>query len=478
MSGVSTRDRRPGLPALALTLVAGLCVAPSTPAQEADPREERIEELERRIQQLEEQLEAAEDQETAEAPADGSPAADAGDPTLAELERRLEILAAELERQRLGEAAVAAGEGEHGMGPAASKIYRTGEGLSIGGYGEMLYQAPDSTRDDGTPSGRGDELDFLRAVLYFGYKFNDRWLFNSEIELEHASTDQEGSASVEFAYVDWLARPAASARFGLVLVPMGFVNELHEPPIFLGARRPDLEQLIIPSTWRENGVGLFGDVGPFAYRTYLVNGLDASGFSARGLRGGRQKGSQAKAEDFAWVGRLDWVDTPGLLAGVSLYRGGSGQGLSDPAGRVIEATTTLWEGHVEWTKRGFELRGLAVQGEVDDVARLNAALGLEGEASVGEELEGWYLQAGYDLAVPFAGLRGSLVPYLRLESYDTQAAVPSGFAANPANDVESWTLGLAYQPIDQVVFKADFQDYDNEAGTGVDQVNVAVGYLF
>jgi len=478
MSGVSTPDRRPVLPGLALTLIAGLCLAPAAPAQEADPRDERIEELERRIEQLEEQLEPGEDAEPEEALSDDSEGADAADPTPAELERRLEVLAAELERQKLGEAAVAADEGEHGMGPAASKIYRTAEGLSIGGYGEMLYQAPDSTRDDGTPSGRGDQLDFLRAVLYFGYKFNDRWLFNSEIELEHASTDQEGSASVEFAYVDWLARPAANARFGLVLVPMGFVNELHEPPIFLGARRPDIEQVIIPSTWRENGVGLFGDVGPFAYRTYLVNGLDASGFSARGLRGGRQKGSQAKAEDVAWVGRLDWVDTPGLLAGVSLYRGGSGQDLADASGRSIAATTTLWEGHVEWKRRGLELRGLAVRGELDDVARLNEALGLEGEASVGEELEGWYLQAGYDLAVPFARLRGSLVPYLRLESYDTQAAVPAGFAANPANDVESWTLGLAYRPIDQVVFKADFQDYDNEAGTGVDQVNVAVGYLF
>lgn len=463
MRGPSTRDRRPVV--LALTLVAALWLPQAAPAQEADERDQRIEELERRIEELEERL--------GRGPAEDEPA-----PTAAELERRLELLAAELERQRLGEAAVVAAEGEHGMGPAASKIYRTREGLSIGGYGEMLYQAPDSSRDDGTPSGRGDELDFLRAVLYFGYKFNDRWLFNSEIELEHASTDQEGSASVEFAYIDWLARPAANARFGLVLVPMGFVNELHEPPVFLGARRPDVEQLIIPTTWRENGAGLFGDAGPFAYRAYLVNGLDASGFSARGLRGGRQKGSEAKAEDFAFVGRLDWVDVPGLLAGVSLYRGGSGQGLEDPSGRKIEATTTLWDVHVEWKRRGFELRGLAVRGEVDDVARLNAALGLEGEASVGEELEGWYLQAGYDLGVPLAGLRGSLIPYVRLETYDTQAAVPAGFASSPASDVESWTLGLAYKPLDQVVFKADFQDYDDEAGTAVDQFNVAVGYLF
>src|SRR5690606_5504586 len=118
-----------------------------------------------------------------------------------------------------------------------------------------------------------------------------------EIEFEHASTGQGGEVSVEFAYLDYLATPHLGVRAGMVLVPMGFVNELHEPTTFLGTTRPLTESTIIPTTWRENGAGVFGDIGDFSYRAYVINGLDAvgggssraGGFSAAGLRGGRQK---------------------------------------------------------------------------------------------------------------------------------------------------------------------------------------------
>ena len=157
----------------------------------------------------------------------------------------------------------------------------------------MLYQGYDDTLDDGTDSGATDQLDFLRAIVYFGYKWNDHWLFNSEIEFEHASTEDGGEASVEFAYLDYLWKPELNARAGLLLIPMGFVNELHEPTTFLGARRPDVERVIIPTTWRENGFGLFGEAGPVSYRTYVVNGFEADGVlrrrgPARGPPGGCQ----------------------------------------------------------------------------------------------------------------------------------------------------------------------------------------------
>lgn len=440
--------------------------------QEVEELRQQVEELRRELQELREERAAdAEAEARAEAPGEApSPAQDAD--RLSELERRIEVLAGELERLELGEAAVRAEEGVYGLGPAASKIYRRDEGLSIGGYGEMLYENPDSERDDGSPSGAEDEIDFLRAIVYFGYKFNDRFLFNSEIEIEHAD-----EAFVEFAYLDYLWRPEANLRAGLLLVPMGFVNELHEPTVFLGARRPDIEQKIIPTTWRENGFGLFGEVGDLSYRTYLVNGLRGENFSSGGLRGGRQKGSHALAEDFAWVGRIDWSPTPGLLFGGSAYVGGSGQGIEDRQGRVIGLDTTILEGHAEWRWRGLELRALMTRAELDDVARLNRAKGLVGSASVGEELSGFYLQAGYDVLAGRSSER-QLIPYVRFEEYDTQDAVPAGFAKNPANDVESLTLGLAFKPIDQVIVKADYQDYDNGAGTAVDQVNVALGYIF
>jgi len=455
--------------------------------------EERLRALEEEVKALrealaalraerEKEVEEAAAAESAEERAEEEPA-EAG--RLEELERRLDLLAAELERVGLGGAAAGqaaaaspAEGGEFGFAPAASKVYRTEQGLSIGGYGEMLYEGFESERDDGTPSGTQDQLDFLRAIVYFGYKFNDRILFNSEIEFEHASTGEEGSASVEFAYLDFLLRPEVNFRAGLLLVPMGFVNELHEPPVFLGARRPDVEQRLIPTTWRENGFGLFGDLGPFTYRSYVVNGLDASGFSASGVRGGRQKGSEALAEDFAWVTRFDYTGTPGLLVGGSFYTGGSGQGLIGPGGAELGVDTTLYEGHLEWKYRGFELRALAVHSELDDVAGLNQALGLAGDDGVGEEQEGYYVQVGYDLLSRSAKRQMSLIPYLRYEDFDTHADVPAGFLRDPARDIESLTLGLAFKPLDQVIVKADYQDFDNGAGTALDQFNVAIGYLF
>ena len=202
-----------------------------------------------------------------------------------------------------------------------------------------------------------------------------------------------------------------------------------------------------------------------------MNGFDGSGFSDGGLRGGRQKGSRALAEDFAFVARADYTDIPGLIVGASVYLGDSGQGGSG----LGDTSTSIYELHGEWKARGFWLRGLAAMAEVDDVDELNAANGFSGADSVGEELEGFYVEAGYDvlgLLAPETSM--SLSPYLRFESIDTQAAVPSGFASDPANDFDVVTLGINFQPIDNVVFKFDYQDYDD----GLDRFNASVGYAF
>jgi hypothetical protein len=412
------------------------------PAAGSTPDDEKLRELEREVAELRAAVEELR-------------ALGLAEDRLTEIERRLEILAEEMEDLKVGEAAVKVSRDRtiSGLGPAASKVYQKDQGVSVGGYGEALLEFFDDSRDDGSESGSVDRFDFLRAVVYFGYKFSDRWIFNSEIEFEHASTSEGGSASVEFAYLDYLYRDELNMRVGLVLLPMGWLNELHEPTVYLG-----------------------GALGGFDYRTYVVNGLDVSGFSAKGLRGGRQKGAKTKAEDFAWVGRLDFTGAPGLTAGLAGYFGGSGQDLEDASGQSIPVGTSILDLHVEYRYHGLELRGLWVRAELDDVARLNEALGYEGNQSVGETLEGGYLQAGYDV---LAGRgKSSLTPYLRWEQINTQQEVPHGWSANPANDEELLTLGLAYQPIEQLTFKAEYQNIDNEAGTGVDQFNLSMGYIF
>ncbi|HEU5304782.1 MAG TPA: hypothetical protein VFU40_09085, partial [Gemmatimonadales bacterium] len=202
------------------------------------------------------------------------------------LEAQVEAITRELEELRLGrDLVVEADTSVYGFGPAASKVYKVRQGVSIGGYGEVLYENFAGTRQDDSPSGAADRFDALRAIVYVGYKFSDQVLFNSELEFEHGSTEAGGSVSIEFAYLEYRLSPRFGLRGGLLLPPMGFINEVHEPPAFLGARRPETERQIIPSTWRENGLGFFGTAGGISYRAYLVNGFDATGFGASGVRG-------------------------------------------------------------------------------------------------------------------------------------------------------------------------------------------------
>ena len=228
----------------------------------------------------------------------------ARDDQIAELRRQLDVVLEELDRMKTGMAVPEEPElvSSFGLGPAASKVYGVDRGLSIGGYAEGVY------RNRVGADGNGDDTtDALRTVLYVGYKWDDWIVFNTELEFEHAGTSGGGSSSVELATLDFLFSDELNARMGLVLIPMGFVNEVHEPPFYFGTQRPEPERTIIPSTWRENGAGIFGSLGEtLHYRAYVVNGLDGSGFSSSGLRDGRQKGSRTKANDLAVVGRFDW----------------------------------------------------------------------------------------------------------------------------------------------------------------------------
>jgi hypothetical protein len=307
-----------------------------------------------------------------------------------ELERRIQILTEEIRRIRETQAIP---EGEefveeelesvYGFAPAASKIYRKERrGLSLGGYGEFNLKKEVSDKQ-----GNDDVFDFLRFVGYVGYKFTDRILLNTEIEFEHGSTSNNGSVSVEFGYLDFLLTPAANIRAGLLLVPVGFINEMHEPPFFHGNDRPAVERQIIPTTWRANGAGFFGEILPgLEYRTYAVTSLRASEFTSANLRDGRQNGSEEKAEDFSWVGRLDYEPWSGLDFSSSVYLGNQGQDDQivlerDPVtGDPIRTGTAsafmqMYEAHAQWRWRGIEARALGVWVELDDAASLSVNAG-------------------------------------------------------------------------------------------------------
>ncbi|MBI3300372.1 MAG: hypothetical protein HYZ75_19575 [Elusimicrobia bacterium] len=414
-------------------------------------------------------------------------AAQSTDVKVADLERKIEALAGEVERLKLGEAAEPELVSVLGLGPAASKVYgKAPKRVSIGGYGEMAYENFQPKKQNGTGAGKRDVVDMVRAILYVGYKFNDWITFNSEIEFEHGSTGKtRGEVSVEMAAIDFkpFGDPLAF-RAGVLLMPVGLVNEIHEPTTYNGVKRPSVETNLIPSTWRENGAGLFGEWGPLSYRSYVVSGLQAgtdtgvTGFSAAsGLRNGRSSAAKSYLEDPAWVSRLDVSPVEGVMVGGSLYVGEADQSQV----RLPSVPVTLWETHAKLAWRGAELRGLYSEVKIGNVDSLNAVQGnaVGGTGSVGSKMFGGYLEAAYDVLAPFANPKGqSLTPFARYERYDTQAGVPHAWRKNPSNSRTEYTLGVGYKPVSQVVMKFDHQFLKDQGLTGVGQTNLGMGYIF
>jgi thiamine biosynthesis lipoprotein ApbE len=408
---------------------------------------------------------------------------------LQELERRVDVLSRALESQATAPiqqpaAPVEVVVPQTGLGPAASKVYQVGSGLSIGGYGETLFTKYASHLQNGTYAPQDAMTDTLRAVLYVGYKFTDWLVFNSEAEWEHSGVSDEhaqGEAIVEFAYLDFLLSRYANIRAGQVLLPVGFINELHEPPIFLGALRPFLEQenRIIPTTWHENGVGLFGEL-PYnlTYKLYVVNGLNASNFNNDGsgsIGGGRQDGHQAIANKPAVTGRLDFRPVPGVLLGGSFYTGDSAQERGQ-----APLWTTLLEAHAEYRGYGIQLRAIYARltNEESGVAAFGPASPV---FNTGTLQSGGYVEAGYDV---FSLLRAgafahqSLIPFLRYEHVDTQQEVAAGAMRSGANSQDRIEVGANYKPIPQVAVKGDYDFVMDASSTGQNQFNVSLGYLF
>ncbi|NDG85920.1 MAG: hypothetical protein EBX52_12905, partial [Proteobacteria bacterium] len=303
---------------------------------------------------------------------------------------------------------------------------------------------------------RQSRIDLKRLVLYAGYKFNDEWVLNSEIEFEHGGEE----ISVEFLYFDHFVKSSLNYRFGKVLMPVGLTNETHEPVTFLGSHRPLVETLLIPTTWAEYGGGIFGDLGKdWTYRTYVVTGMNASGFSdALGVREGRAERDYSAASHFAWTGRLDYTGTPGLLAGVSSYLGeASTQAVSGKP--VVSVPMKLFEAHAHYTLNAWDFRALGSYTFLSNVDRLNDLLGIT---------------AGTASNVALA----SVMPFVRYEIVNLQKAVPSGWFAESRNLIHATVLGVNWKPMSQIVLKGDYEWFRIAQNQGIDQVNFSVGYVF
>lgn len=328
----------------------------------------------------------------------------------------------------------------------------------FGGYGELHYNNLENQKPGGADK---DEMDLHRFVLFFGHDFNDRLRFRSELEVEHAfiadktsGSGTPGEVEVEQAYVEYDVSNMLSVRGGLFLVPVGFLNENHEPPVFYGVERNPVESNIIPSTWWEGGAGLTARLGDgLTLDAAYTSGLKTGASSNYAVRSGRQKGAKAAAQNGALTARLKWNLMPGLdLAGAVQRQGDITQGADPAAGGAW-----LYEAHGAWNRGPFTLKALYARWSLDG----------SGPASVGaDRQDGWYVEPSYKLNKDW-GL------FARYNRWDNQA----GDSADSQYD--QIDVGVNYWPHPDVVVKLDYQNQSAPAGKDeFDGFNLGVGYQF
>lgn len=325
---------------------------------------------------------------------------------------------------------------------------------TIGGYGELHYNNLDNQTAGGDDQ---KEIDFHRAILFLGHEFSDRIRFWSELEVEHAQAGEGkngGEVSMEQAYLEFDLTENLASRAGLLLVPVGILNETHEPPTFYGVERNPVENKIIPTTWREGGASLNGRLGEgFSYDLAIHSGLETSAGSNYAVRSGRQSVREAPADDLAYTGRVKWTGMAGLeLAAALQYQSDITQSQDAAAG-----SATLFEAHAIWNQGPFGLRALYATWDLDG----------SGPAAAGaDEQTGWYIEPSYKV-MPKLGL------FARFNQWDNRA----GDALD--SEYQQIDVGVNYWPHPDVVIKADYQDQDVPTGADeFDGFNLGVGYQF
>ncbi|WP_372753720.1 hypothetical protein [Labilibaculum sp.] len=352
------------------------------------------------------------------------------------------------------------------------------EKLSIGGYGEIHYnqQVSGNTRYNG-------KMDVHRMVLFFGYQFNDKTSFVTEIEYEHVK-----ELYVEQAFLNYNVRANASLRAGLMLVPMGIVNEYHEPTTFNGVERPSVDNSIVPTTWREIGVGVSGRVSslPLKYQVYVMNGFngyDDGGLlgGSSGLRKGRQKGAESSFTSPSLSAKVDYYGVKGLNIGMAGYFGKTqssefdGLDKNDDFAVAVADSTRVGISMLGMDLR-YQLNALQVKAQyihsfINDVAEYNDKTGQD----LGKQMQGYYLETGYDL---LHGKEQALVPFVRYENYNTQHKVDGNTTVNKAYDREEVFFGVSYHLAKGAVVKADYQTSKDANDEKKNYVNFGVGVWF
>jgi len=337
---------------------------------------------------------------------------------------------------------------------AASSAMAWKNNTTIGGYGEMHY----NNLEDKNGTSDKDQLDFHRFVLFFGHEFTDDLRFFSELELEHSLSgdDKPGEVELEQAYIEYDINDQNRVKGGVFLLPVGILNETHEPNTFYGTERNSVEKNIIPTTWWEGGVMASGELGHgFSYDAAVHSGLSVDPTKEFSIRSGRQKVAEADANDLAYTGRLKWTAMPGVeLAATAQYQEDITQGNDLTAGDA-----TLFETHAVIEQGPFGLRALYATWDIDG----------SGPKAIGaDEQTGWYIEPSYRINEQFG-------VFARYSEWDNQAGDSS-----IDSEFEQIDVGVNWWLHKNVVVKADyqFQDAESDSAKELEGLNLGIGYQF
>ncbi len=330
---------------------------------------------------------------------------------------------------------------------------------SLGGYGEMHYSG-----------GAKDQLDFHRFVLFVGHEFSDNIRFFSELELEHAfaADGEPGEVELEQAYIEADLNENTKIYGGVNLIPVGLINEKHEPNTFYGVERNAVEKNIIPATWWEGGLGIHGNVGSsgFSYDAVVSSGLELNTGNGYKVRSGRQKVAEANFKDQAYSGRIAYSGIPGISLATSVYYQSD---VTQSVGDAISGdrvSAFLWTSNIDANWKGFGLRALYA-----DWSLKGTEVRLTGRNSQ----RGYYLEPSYKFDMPLGAFdEAQFGVFYRYASWDNNHGLKDG-----KTGIKRHVFGTNFWPVPDVVIKMDYM-IENRENTLQNQksLNLGLGYQF
>lgn len=352
-------------------------------------------------------------------------------------------------------------------------------------------------------------FDLPHVVFYASYDFGRGWKMSTELEYEHGGSgatyeienseageyeieiEKGGEVAIEQFWIEKSFTPYANLRVGHIIVPIGMTNQRHMPTEFFTALRPEEETSLLPCTWHETGVSVWGQVGKWRYETMLIAGLDAERFSNIGwVSGGALSPYEFKiATAYAGVFRIDNYSVKGLRLGLSGYYGYSAANSLKAdryKSRNVRGIVSIGSFDATYDNRRVLARVNAVYGHLGgsyDISMVNKRLPSASPSprtEVASDAASAYAEVGYNVLSLFSNRSfqdDKLYVYGHYGYYDSMLKTAEDIADKTWCERTVISGGLCYFPLKEVVIKAEYSfrkfaaPYNNEP-----TVSLGIGY--